>query len=124
MSYYDDPLTSLHANLASQKSILVDYRYNYRKVVVTILNTPPEDVSEDLINQQIGLLQSIRQQKELINVLETNIQTVIESINPPQPVIDISNNVVDLSGSITNNSETTSTGANNYETTSTGTNNI
>jgi len=85
-SYYSDPLTYVHAQIASQTSILTDYTYTLNKVNSQI-DTYQPDVPQELLDQQAQLQSNIDSQQQAISTLQSYL------------VVDLSSNVVDLSGS-------------------------
>ena len=105
MSYYDEPETIIHARIASERSGITDLKYTYKKVVITIMSSNPEDISDDLIQQQLNIIEQIKERKQKINLLEYQL----EALNPPvvvpvvEPVVDLSNNVVDPVVDLSNN---------------------
>ena len=99
MSYYDEPETILHARIASERSGITDLKYTYKKVVTAIITSNPEDITDEMIQKQLDIIQQIKERKQNINLLEYQL----EALNPPvvvQPVVDLSNNVVDLSNNV------------------------
>jgi uncharacterized phage infection (PIP) family protein YhgE len=86
MSYYDDPTTFIHAQIASQTSILTDYTYTLNKVNSQI-DTYQPDVPQELLDQQAQLQSNIDSQQQAISTLQSYL------------VVDLSSNLVDLSGS-------------------------
>ena len=97
MSYYDDPITLLNAQIASQKSVLTDYMYSYRKVINMITTTSFDTIDLNVFNQAVQLIGTIQGQKGLIaemeNQLNNPLQPVEQQVVVEQPVV-----VVDLSG--------------------------
>ena len=87
MSYYDDPLTFIHANIASQTSVLTDLNYVLNKVNDQINNYQP-DIPQELLDQKAQIQINIINQQEVISILQNAL------------VIDLSNNVIDLSGNV------------------------
>lgn len=85
MSYYSDPSTYIHAQIASQTSILVDYNYVLNKVNSQIDSYQP-DIPQELLDQQAQLLNNINSQQQVISTLQSSL------------VVDISGSSVDLSG--------------------------
>jgi len=75
MSYYDDAYYTLNANIASQNSMLVDLRYRYNRLLSKILTLGPENVSDDLMNEQLGLVNGIKEKKQTISMLEAELTT-------------------------------------------------
>ena len=73
MSYYDDAYYSLNANIASQNSILVDLKYRYNRLLSKIVTMGPENVPIDLVNEQLGLVNSIKEKKQTISALEAQL---------------------------------------------------
>ena len=73
MSYYDDAYYALNASIASHNSMLVDLRYRYNRLLSKILTAGPENVSDDLINEQLGLVNSIKEKKLTISMLEAEL---------------------------------------------------
>ena len=61
MSYFDDAFYALNANIASQNSMLVDMKYRYNRLLSKILTMGPENVSDDLVNEQVSLVNSIKE---------------------------------------------------------------
>ena len=75
MSYYDDAYYTLNANIASQNSMLVDLRYRYNRLLSKILTLGPENVSDDLMNEQLGLVNGIKEKRQTISMLEAELTT-------------------------------------------------
>jgi hypothetical protein len=75
MNYYDDAYYALNANIASQNSMLVDLRYRYNRLLSKILTLGPENVSDDLVNEQLGLVNSIKEKRQTISMLEAELTT-------------------------------------------------
>jgi hypothetical protein len=73
MAYYDDAFYALNANIASQNSMIVDLRYRYNKLLSKILTLGPENVSDDLVNEQLGLVNSIKEKKQTIAMMEAEL---------------------------------------------------
>ena len=112
MSYYDDPITLLNAQIASQKSVLTDYMYSYRKVINMITTTSFDTIDLNVFNQAVQLIGTIQGQKGLIAEMENQLnnplpqeqpiivepqeQIVVEVEQPPQLQI-----IGDLSGNST-----------------------
>ena len=101
MSYYDDPTTMYYARIASEKSSIVDLKYTYTKVINTIISTNPEDVSEDLIQKQLEIIQQIKDKKQNILILEDQLSNLVTNVIVPPlipqvipPLVDLSNNVI------------------------------
>jgi len=82
MSYYDDGYYALNANIASQNSMLVDLRYNYNRLLSKILTLGPENVSTDLVNEQLSIVNSIREKKQNISMLEAQLATFTPMQSP------------------------------------------
>ena len=102
MSFYDDAFYALNANIASQNSMLVDLKYKYNKLLSKILTLGPENVSDDLVNEQLGLVNSIKEKKlaiammeaELINFTpmqspEVILQQILEQQQVPETVAQV-----------------------------------
>ena len=99
MSYYDEPQTIIHARIASERSGITDLRYTYKKVVTAIVTANPEDLTDDLIQKQIEIIQQIKERKQKISLLEYQLES-LNTVVAPQPVVtDLSSNpvVTDLS---------------------------
>jgi hypothetical protein len=75
MNYYDDAYYALNANIASQNSMLVDLRYRYNRLLSKILTLGPENVSDDLVNEQLGLVNGIKEKRQTISMLEAELTT-------------------------------------------------
>jgi hypothetical protein len=75
MSYYDDAFYALNANIASNNSMLVDLRYRYNRLLSKILTLGPENVSDDLVNEQLGLVNSIKEKIQTIAMMEAELTT-------------------------------------------------
>ena len=75
MSYYDDAFYALNANIASNNSIIADLRYRYNRLLSKILTLGPENVSEDLVNEQLSLVNSIKEKKQAILMMEAELTT-------------------------------------------------
>jgi hypothetical protein len=73
MSFYDDAFYALNANIASNNSMLVDLKYKYNKLLSKILTLGPENVSDDLVNEQLGLVNSIKEKKLTIAMMEAEL---------------------------------------------------
>jgi len=86
MSYYDDAYYSLNANIASQNSILVDLKYRYNRLLSKIVTMGPENVPIDLVNEQLGLVNSIKEKKQTISMLEAQL-TGFTSTQAPEVVL-------------------------------------
>jgi hypothetical protein len=82
MSYYDDAYYALNANIASQNSMLVDLRYNYNRLLSKILTLGPDNVSEELVNEQLSIVNSIREKKQNISILEAQLTTFTPMQSP------------------------------------------
>ena len=99
MSYYDDPITFIHAQIASQRSILTDYNYNLNKVNTNINNLYP-DVPQELIDQQLQIQTKIDTQEQYITTLQSYLVIDLSSneVVPPllpqaiPPLVDLSGN--------------------------------
>ena len=92
MSYYDDPQTFLNAKIASQKSILIDQIYSYKKVITTIATTPIDVIDVSVFTQAQNMIGSIQNQKIFIQDLENQlnfilVEPVIEPVVEEQIVI-------------------------------------
>ena len=81
MSYYDDPLTYIHAKIASENSEIVNLRYSYNKVISTIASTPLEELSEDVIQQQLQIVKDLQKRKLNISMLQSELTAFT-----PQPI--------------------------------------
>ena len=103
-SYYSDPITFIHAQIASQTSILVDYNYALNIVNTQIENSQPE-IPLDLLEQQVTLQSSIDSQQIYISTLQSalpssNVDLSGSEVVPPlipqaiPPLVDLSNNIV------------------------------
>jgi len=101
MSYYDDPITFVHAQIASQTSILVDYTYVLNKVNSQI-DTYQPDVPQELLDQQAQILNSIQAQQQVISNLQSTLVVDLSNnvVDLSNNVVDLSNNVVDLSNNV------------------------
>lgn len=101
MSFYDDAFYALNANIASNNSILVDLKYKYNKLLSKILTLGPENVSDDLVNEQLGLVNSIKEKKLTIAMMEAQLtnftpmqspevilQQILEQQQVPEPVVE------------------------------------
>ena len=75
MSYYDDAFYALNANIATNNSMLADLRYRYNRLLSKILTLGPENVSEDLVNEQLSLVNSIKEKKQAILMMEAELTT-------------------------------------------------
>ena len=91
-SYYSNPATVIHAQIASVNSVITDYNYALDIVNSQIQNSQP-DVHQDLLDQQDQILANIQAQQQAISTLQSYL--VVDLSNN---VVDLSNNVVDLSG--------------------------
>jgi hypothetical protein len=92
MSYYDEPHTLLNAQIASQKSILTDQLYTYRKVITTIATTPVDSIDLNVFTQAQSIIGDIQYQKLVIQQLELQL-----NMSLVEPVVDLSSNPIDLS---------------------------
>jgi len=101
MSFYDDAFYALNANIASNNSILVDLKYKYNKLLSKILTLGPENVSDDLVNEQLGLVNSIKEKKLTIAMMEAELtnftpmqspevilQQILEQQQVPETVVE------------------------------------
>ena len=93
MSYYDDPLTFIHAQIASQTSILTDYNYTLNKVNTNIDNSYPV-VPSELIEQQTQLQINIINQQEYISTLQSYLVIDLSSNEVVPPLVDLSGSEV------------------------------
>ena len=100
MSYYDEPETILHARIASERSGITDLKYTYKKVVTTIMSSNPEDITDEMIQKQLDIIQQIKERKQNINLLEYQLEALNPPVVVPPVVVDLSNNVVDLSNNV------------------------
>lgn len=82
MSYYDDAYYALNANIASQNSMIVDLKYRYNRLLSKILTLGPENVSDDLVNEQLSLVNSIREKKQNISMMESQLTTFTSTQEP------------------------------------------
>jgi len=73
MSYYDDAFYALNANIASNNSMLVDLKYRYNRLLSKILTLGPENVSDELVNEQLGLVNSIKEKIQTISMMESEL---------------------------------------------------
>jgi hypothetical protein len=102
MSYYDDAYYALNANIASQNSMLVDLRYRYNKLLSKILTLGPENVSDDLVNEQLSIVNSIKEKKQTIAMMEAELtnftpmqapeiilQQILEQQQVPETVVQV-----------------------------------
>ena len=98
MSYYNYPETYIHAKIASETSILIDYTYTLNKVTDNINNLHP-DVPQELYDQQTSLMSNIQIQQGVISQLQTVLVTTNDLSNNPIDLSnnDLSNNPIDLS---------------------------
>ena len=108
MSYYDEPETIINARIASESSGITDLKYTYQKVITAIITSNPEDITDDMIQKQLDIIQQIKERKQNINLLEYQLETlkapvVVEPVvedsvdlsnNIVEPVVDASNNEV------------------------------
>ena len=101
MSYYDDAFYALNANIASQNSMLVDLKYRYNRLLSKILTLGPENVSDDLVQEQLGLVNSIKDKIQTISMLEAELtnftpmqapevilQQILEQQQVPETVVE------------------------------------
>jgi len=86
MSFYDDAFYALNANIASQNSMLVDLRYKYNKLLSKILTLGPENVSDDLVNEQLSIVNSIKEKKQTIAMMEAQL-TNFTPMQPPEVIL-------------------------------------
>ena len=93
MSYYDDPLTYIHANIASQTSILTNLNYLLNNLNLQIQNSLP-DTPQEFYDQQAQLIISIQNQEQVIYNLQNNFPS--SNIVDISNVLDISNNNISL----------------------------
>ena len=82
MAYYDDAYYALNATIASHNSMLVDLRYNYNRLLSKILTLGPENVSDELVQEQLSLVNSIREKKQMIAMLEAELTTFTPMQSP------------------------------------------
>jgi hypothetical protein len=82
MSYYDDAFYALNANIASNNSMLVDLRYRYNRLLSKILTLGPENVSDDLVQEQLGLVNSIKEKIQTIAMMEAELTTFTPMQSP------------------------------------------
>jgi len=87
MSYYDDPAILLSAQIASQKSILTDQIYTYKKVISTIATTPLDSIDTSIFTQAQDMIGAIQNQKTVIQQLEFQLNFI-----EMEPKIDLSGN--------------------------------
>jgi outer membrane biosynthesis protein TonB len=62
--------------------MLVDLRYNYNRLLSKILTLGPENVSDDLVNEQLGLVNSIKEKRHAISMLESQLTTFTPMQSP------------------------------------------
>jgi len=86
MSFYDDAFYALNANIASNNSMLVDLRYRYNRLLSKILTLGPENVSDDLVNEQLGLVNAIKEKKLTIAMMEAQL-TNFTPMQPPEVIL-------------------------------------
>ena len=86
MAYYDDAFYALNANIASNNSMLVDLKYRYNRLLSKILTLGPENVSDELVNEQIGLVNSIKEKKLTISMLEAELVN-FTPMQPPEVIL-------------------------------------
>ena len=86
MAYYDEGFYALNANIASHNSILVDLRYRYNRLLSKILTLGPENVPIDLVQEQLGLVNSIKEKKQTIAMLEAEL-TTFTPMQPPEVIL-------------------------------------
>ena len=55
--------------------MLVDLKYRYNRLLSKILTLGPENVSEDLVNEQLSLVNSIKEKKLAISMMEAELTT-------------------------------------------------
>ena len=98
MSYYDEPETIINARIASERSGITDLKYTYQKVITAIITSNPEDITDDMIQKQLDIIQQIKERKQNINLLEYQLETlkapvVVEPV--VEDSVDLSNNIVE-----------------------------
>lgn len=86
MAYYDDAYYALNANIASNNSMLVDLKYRYNRLLSKILTLGPENVSDELVQEQIGLVNSIREKVQTIAMMEAEL-TTFTPMQPPEVIL-------------------------------------
>jgi methyl-accepting chemotaxis protein len=99
MSYYDEPETIIHARIASERSGITDLKYTYKKVITSIMTSNPEDITDDMIQKQLDIIQQLKERKQNIALLEYQLEALTLPVVVP-PVVDLSNNVLDLSNNV------------------------
>ena len=82
MAYYDEGFYALNATIASHNSVLVDLRYRYNRLLSKILTLGPENVSDELVQEQLGLVNSIKEKKLTIAMLEAELTTFTPMQSP------------------------------------------
>ena len=86
MAYYDEGFYALNATIASHNSMLVDLRHNYNRLLSKILTLGPENVPIDLVQEQLGLVNSIKEKKQTIAMLEAEL-TTFTPMQPPEVIL-------------------------------------
>lgn len=86
MAYYDDAFYALNANIASNNSMLVDLKYRYNRLLSKILTLGPENVSDELVQEQLGLVNSIKEKKQTIATLEAELVN-FTPMQPPEVIL-------------------------------------
>ena len=98
MSYYDEPETIINARIASERSGITDLKYSYQKVITSIITSNPEDITDDMIQKQLDIIQQLKERKQNIALLEYQLETlkapvVVEPV--VEDSVDLSNNIVE-----------------------------
>jgi len=93
MSYYDDAAIRLSAQIASQKSVLTDKLYTYKRTITTITNTPLDSIDTNIFTQAQNMVGEIQFQKTVIQQLELQlnfilVEPVVEPVVEEQTVIE------------------------------------
>ena len=68
MSYYDEPETIINARIASERSGITDLKYTYKKVITAIVTSSPEDITDDMIQKQLDIIQQIKENNPDLNI--------------------------------------------------------
>ena len=66
--------------------MLVDLKYRYNRLLSKILTLGPENVSDELVNEQIGLVNSIREKVQTIAMMEAELVNFMP-MQPPEVIL-------------------------------------
>ena len=66
--------------------MLVDLKYRYNRLLSKILTLGPENVSDELVQEQLGLVNSIKEKKLTIAMMEAEL-TTFTPMQPPEVIL-------------------------------------